>query len=82
MQIKYKTFNEIAGIIAENRDISLGVILLESNLSYDLGVDSITIYEIIMEIERYYGISIEDEAVDNITTVEKLVDFVLFKIKD
>lgn len=48
----------------------------ESNLIEDLACDSLDMIEIVMECEREYGISIPDDAVESIKTVQDLIDYI------
>ena len=53
----------------------------DDNLIEDLGADSLDIIEIVMEMEREFGISIHDDEVDkNFTTVGHLIDFIQEKV--
>ena len=42
----------------------------------DLGADSLDLVDLIMSIEDEYGISIPEESVTGISTVQDLIDFV------
>lgn len=46
-----------------------------SDIHNDFGADSIDEIEIIMKAEKEFGISIPDEAVENIKTVKEAVDY-------
>ncbi len=48
----------------------------ESNLVEDLGCDSLDMIEIVMECEREFGISIPDDALPKLTTVQNLIDYI------
>jgi acyl carrier protein len=53
----------------------------DDNLIEDLGADSLDIIEIVMALEREFGIVIYDNEVDkNFTTVGHLIDFIQEKI--
>ncbi len=47
-----------------------------SNFVKDLGADSLTIVEIIMEVEEQFDIQIPDEDVEGLETVKDLRDYV------
>ena len=49
----------------------------DDNLIEDIGADSLDIVELVMELEREFGIQIlDDEIDDNFTTVGHLIDFI------
>ena len=49
----------------------------DDNLIEDIGADSLDIIELVMEMEREFGIQIlDDEIDDNFTTVGHLIDFI------
>lgn len=49
----------------------------DDNLIEDIGADSLDIIELVMELEREFGIQIlDDEIDDNFTTVGHLIDFI------
>ena len=79
--LKNEIFQTIANIIAVNRDILPGTVLINSNFKEDLEIDSITMFEIIMDVELHYGIFFEDEKTENIVIVENLLDLVFEKIE-
>ena len=57
-------------------------ILLDTNLADDLGLDSLDMVEITMELEERLDISLEDEEVANVKTVSDLVELILDKKAD
>lgn len=48
----------------------------EANIYTDLGLDSLDILEIVMEVEEAFAIHITDEEVDSITTVDDFVKLI------
>lgn len=55
-----------------------------SNHAYiknDLKADSLDIIELVMSIEEYFNITIKDKEVENIITVNSLINLVKKKIK-
>lgn len=67
-------FEEIAKILAEQLDIPVSKITLQSNIIDDLGADSLDIVEMLMTLEDTTGKTIPDEKVTEIKTVGDLVD--------
>ena len=67
-------FVEIAKMLAEQLDIPVSKVTLESNIIDDLGADSLDIVEMLMMLEDNTGKTIPDEKVANIKTVGDLVE--------
>jgi len=68
--------NEIIGIIAEQLVIDAESIKPESEIIADLKADSLAIVEMLMEIEEKFGVSVPDEDVPNLKTVQDIADYV------
>ena len=57
-------------------------ILLETELDYDLGLDSLDMVEITMELEERLDISLEDEEIANVKIVSDLIELIAAKKAD
>ena len=57
-------------------------ILLETELDYDLGLDSLDMVKITMELEERLDISLEDEEIANVKTVSDLIELIETKKVD
>ena len=66
----------IKKIIAEQLDIAVDKVNSEHNVMDDLGADSLDTVEIIMKIEEEYDITIPDEDVEEMKTVQDILDYV------
>jgi acyl carrier protein len=51
----------------------------EASLIDDLGADSLTIVELIMSMEEFFEIEIDDEAAEKLVTVQDAIDFIKSK---
>ena len=69
-------FETIQDIISKQLGIEKSAILPESNLLTDLDADSIEAVEIIMSIEDEFGVEIPEDSIENIATVQDLIDFI------
>lgn len=69
-------FDEIKDILAEQLDVNPDNIELSSDLSIDLGADSLDAIDIVMSIEDQYGIEVPDKVIENMKTVEDIVNFI------
>lgn len=74
-------FDEIKEILAEQFDVDIDSITLETNLDEDLGADSLDAIDIVMSIEDQYSIEVPDEVITSIKTVEDIVSFVESKVE-
>ena len=70
------TFEKVKKILAEKLDIPADSISLETHFVEDLDADSLDVVELIMSVEDTFGISIPDEDVPELVTVEKLVEYI------
>lgn len=48
----------------------------DSDLTEDLGLTSLDMISVVGDIEDSFGISVEDEAVENISTVRDVIDYI------
>ncbi len=63
-------------IIAEQLGVSEDKIMNDSLFIDDLGVSSLDLYEIIIEIEDIFGLQIPDEVVERIDIVQDAVNYI------
>jgi len=48
----------------------------DTNLTFDLGLKSIDLLELVTDVEDEFGIEVTDEAVESIRTVGELLDYI------
>lgn len=71
---------KVKKIIAEKiPDIDIEDVLPEASLIEDLGADSLTIVELVMSMEEIFAIEIDDDAAENLRTVQDAIDFIKSK---
>ncbi len=71
---------KVKKVIAEKiPDIDVEDVVPEASLIDDLGADSLTIVELIMSMEEIFEIEIDDEAAENLVTVQNVIDFIKSK---
>ncbi len=63
--------------LAEELEVDLAEIGEGTRFKEDLDADSLDLYELVMELEDRYGISVSEEQAARIETVGDAVDFVL-----
>lgn len=70
-------FDKVKEIIVEELGVEEDKILLESDLSEDLGADSLDAIELIMAIEESFEIEIPDSEATKIKNVSDIVNFLV-----
>ena len=78
--MRAKIFKNVQEIISEQMNYSPEKVTLNSELGYDFDIVSLDKVELFTNIEAAYHIQIEDEAADNVETVQDLVDLIEAKI--
>ena len=69
-------FEKLKDIIAEQLSVDADKVTLEANIQEELDADSLDIVDLITTIEDEFDISIPDEAVEEIKTVNDIVTYV------
>lgn len=68
-------FDKVKELIAEELGIEEDIIKLESDISDDLGADSLDAIELIMAVEEAYDVEIADSDATNIKLVSDIVNY-------
>jgi acyl carrier protein len=63
--------------LAEELEVDAAEIGEQARFKEDLDADSLDLYELVMELEDRYGISVSEEQASKIATVGDAVEFVL-----
>ena len=66
-------FEKIKKILCDQLDIEEESISMDSNITDDLGADSLDIIDLIMSIEEEFDIEFQDDKIDSIKTVGDIV---------
>ena len=69
-------YETIRTIIAEHLGINEIKISLDTSINEDLEIDSLDAVEIIMAIEDAFSIEVDEEAIEQFTTVREMVEYV------
>jgi acyl carrier protein len=72
-----QTFDKVAGSIASILSVPAEQLGEETSLSADLVVDSLLMYEIVIDLEEMFDTRISDSDIDRIETIGDIVDFIL-----
>lgn len=76
MTEKASTIEKVKDIIAKQLSVKAEEIKNDSNIAEELGADSLDLVEILMSLEDEFGISIPDEAIPQIKTINDVVAFI------
>lgn len=74
---RQEVFELIRDHLAEELEVDAGRIAETTRFKDDLDADSLDLYELVMELEDHYGISVSEEQAAGIETVGDAVSFVL-----
>ena len=69
-------FEEIKSVIVDTLSCDEDKVVPSASLTDDLGADSLDAVELGMAIEEAVGVTIEDEDLPSIKTVQDLIDYV------
>ena len=67
---------QVKEIIVEAINVDEDLIVPEAKLQEDLGIDSLSAVELAMELENAFDIRIEDDALENLKTVQDILNIV------
>ncbi len=69
-------FNKIKQILCEEFEIDENEVVMDADLTADLDIDEIDIYDLVMSVEDEFQMELPDEALEKISTVGDLVKFI------
>lgn len=69
-------FEKIQEIISVQFNVEKEEVTLETSFQEDLDADSLDLVELIMAIEDEFNLEIEDENMEDIATVEDVVEYI------
>lgn len=69
-------FEKVRDIISEELNVDASTITIDTDLSEDLGADSLDAVELIMSIEDEFDCEIPDELLQSIRKVRDIVEFI------
>lgn len=69
-------FNKIKQILCEEFEIDENEVVMNADLTADLDIDEIDIYDLVMSVEDEFQMELPDEALEKISTVGDLVKFI------
>ena len=66
---------QVLKIVSEIMGTPVEDLTLETRLIQDLGADSLTVLDIMTECEEYFKITIADDELENLKTIEDAVNY-------
>ncbi len=70
------TYEQVKNVIVDKLGVDEAKVTPEARFVEDLGADSLETVELIMGLEDQFGVTISDEAAENIRTVQAAVDYI------
>lgn len=69
-------FEKVRGILCEQLDLEEDEVTMTSDISDDLGADSLDMVDLVMSIEDEFELDVADEDVEGIKTVGDIVRYI------
>jgi acyl carrier protein len=70
-------FDEVVEVISKTlKGVDTSSVTMETKFEEDLGVDSLDLVELIMELEEHYDVTIPDEDAQSISSVGHVVAYI------
>ena len=69
-------FEKVREMLAKQLNISVDQIKPESDVVKDLGADSLDVVELLISLEDNYGVSIPEDDIVNVKTVQDIVEMI------
>lgn len=69
-------FEKVRAMLAKQLNLPAEKISAESDIIKDLGADSLDVVELLISLEDDYGISIPEDDIVNVKTVQDIVDMI------
>ena len=66
----------VKDVIVDKLGVEASEVNAEASFANDLGADSLDTVEMIMELDKEFGISIPDDKAENITTVGDAIEYI------
>lgn len=76
MKAKDLIFDDLIKLLTGMLDISPTDVRVDMSLDVDLALDSLQLYELVIDLEEAYDIRIPDTSLDSVKTVGDVVDLV------
>jgi acyl carrier protein len=71
-----RIYDDLLSMVTNLIEVSPTDITPESDIFYDLGLDSLQLYELVVDLEDGYDIRLPDEELEKVHSVQDIVDLV------
>lgn len=71
-----EVFETISGMLAALLNLPAGRFSMDTEIFEELPLDSLQLYELIVDLESKYSLRISDEAIEKIRTIADVVDMI------
>lgn len=75
-----QVFEKVRSHLSEELGVEAGSITQATHFRDDLDADSLDLYELVMELEDTYGVTMSEQEAEGIVTVGQAVDFVVARV--
>ena len=75
-----QVFEKVRSHLAEELGVAAEKISDSTHFRDDLDADSLDLYELVMELEDTYGVTMSEQEAEGIVTVGQAVDFVVARV--
>ncbi|MDR1565322.1 MAG: acyl carrier protein [Oscillospiraceae bacterium] len=69
-------FEKVRELLAKQFEADEDSITLETNISEDLGADSLDVFDLLMSVEDEFSVDVADEDIESLKTVGALVRYI------
>ncbi|HEX9510971.1 MAG TPA: acyl carrier protein [Puia sp.] len=69
--------SRIKAIIVDKLGVDESVLTGNASFTNDLGLDSLDVLETLMALEKEFGLRIDDEDMEKLTTVGSVIDYII-----
>ena len=70
-------YNEVIRILSTDLEVSPDEIANDTMLNSELPIDSLQLYEFVIDLEEAYNIKLPDEMLDQMKTVDDIVSLII-----
>lgn len=75
-QSRAQIYDHVTAVIADITGEEQDKITPETSIVDDLTLDSLALYEIVIELENDYQLKISDEEIESLKTIDEIVKFI------
>lgn len=70
-------YNDVIRILSADLEVSVDEIATDTNLNTELPFDSLQLYEFVIDLEENFNIKLPDEMLDQMKTVDDIVNLII-----